>query len=87
MASGLPVIAIRVGGNVATVEDQATGLLVPPGDPEALGKAVIRLIENPGVAADLAARARHRIVAEFSMERMLGRVHEVYRDALARVPR
>jgi glycosyltransferase involved in cell wall biosynthesis len=46
MACGLPVIATRVSGNEELVQDGVTGLLVPPDDPCALGKALERLVKN-----------------------------------------
>lgn len=83
MATGRAVVATRVGGNPALVEDQVTGLLVPPGDPAALAKAVIRLIEKPALAAGLAARAQTRVRAEFSIDRMLAGLQVLYDKALA----
>lgn len=84
MATGRAVVATRVGGNPALVEDQVTGLLVPPGDPAALAKAVIRLVEEPALAAGLAARAQKRVRAEFGIERMLARLQALYDKALAK---
>ncbi len=47
MACGRPVVASAVGGQLDTVADPATGLLVPPGDPEALAAAVASLLADP----------------------------------------
>ena len=83
MAIGLAVVATRVGGNPSLVEDEVTGLLVPPQDPPALAKAIIRLIEEPELAPELAGRARDRARAEFGMGRMLAHIEALYDRALA----
>lgn len=54
-AYGLPVVASRVGGLPEAVEDGVTGLLVPPGDPAALGTALLRVLADPALAARLRA--------------------------------
>jgi D-inositol-3-phosphate glycosyltransferase len=46
MASGIPVVASRVGGLAVTVQDGVTGLLVPEGDFEALARAVGSLLRD-----------------------------------------
>lgn len=84
LATRLPVVATRVGGNPALVEDGETGLLAPPGDPAALAKAIMRLIEDPALAAELAARGRDRVRSEFGIDRMLSRIQALYDRALAR---
>ncbi len=82
MASGLPVVATRVGGTPALVEDETTGLLVPPRDPAALAKAIIRLLEDPALAERLGARAREVVRSNFSLDRMLSRIETLYEQAL-----
>jgi glycosyltransferase involved in cell wall biosynthesis len=82
MGTGLPVVATRVGGLPGLVEDESTGLLVPPDDVPALAQAIVRLLETPGLAARLGARGRVRALAEFSLERMAERVDAFYCRAL-----
>ena len=57
MVHGLPVIATTAGAIPETVPLQA-GLLVPPGDPPALARALRRVIAQPALAARLAAGSR-----------------------------
>jgi glycosyltransferase involved in cell wall biosynthesis len=82
MATGLAVVATRVGGNPALVDDGTTGLLVPPGDAAALAKAIIRLCEDPALAERLGAAARDTVRARFGLDRMLSRVQALYSHAL-----
>ena len=83
MASGLPVVATRVGGNPVLVEDEMTGLLVRPGDPDALAKAIIRLVEDPMLARRLGASAYDVVRSRFGVDRMLSRVQALYERALS----
>lgn len=84
MASGVPVVATRVGGTPALVSHGETGLLVPPGDPRALADAIVKLVQTPGLAEQLAAGARARALAEFGMNRMLERIDDLYCRTLGR---
>jgi glycosyltransferase involved in cell wall biosynthesis len=57
LAVGCPVIATAVGGVPEVVRDNENGLLVPPGDPAALGAAIARFFADPDLRARLAAAA------------------------------
>lgn len=80
MAAGVPVIASATGGLSALVGDGA-GLLVPPGDAQALAAAIERLRRDPALAARIKETARRR-VASYDAATMAERVVEVYRSAL-----
>jgi dihydroflavonol-4-reductase len=56
LSAGVPLVATRVGGLSSIVRDGDNGLLVPPGDANALASAVIRLLRNPVLRGELAAR-------------------------------
>ena len=81
MAAGLPVVASRVGGIPEVVSDGETGLLVEPGDAEALASAILRLVERPALRATLGARGRER-ARSYSWDALIPRVLAVYREAL-----
>jgi glycosyltransferase involved in cell wall biosynthesis len=81
MAMGKPVVGTRVGGIPEVVIDGETGLLVPPRDPEALARALARLMADPELGRCLGARARELVLARFSLEHMAQAVEAVY-DAL-----
>jgi L-malate glycosyltransferase len=84
MATGRAIVATRIGGTPALVEDEVTGLLVPPGDPVALAKSIIRLIEERELATRLATRAQQRARTEFDIDRMVARFEAMYDLALSR---
>ncbi len=64
-----PVVAAAAMGHLETVEDGETGLLVAPDDPAAMAAGVARLLDDPELAASIAARARSRAEQRFSIER------------------
>ena len=66
MACGLPVVATRIAGCEDLVEDGATGLLVPPGNPAALAQAIAQLAADPARRAAMGAAARRRAESHFS---------------------
>ncbi len=68
MASGCPIVASDLPANRELIRDGAEGLLVPPGDPQALAAAAARLLGDRTLAARLGAAARGRAVAEFSLD-------------------
>jgi glycosyltransferase involved in cell wall biosynthesis len=82
MAAGKPVIATAAGGVVDIVTDGDTGLLVPPGDVEALANAIRRLIDDRALAAALAQRGARLVHASFTMQRNAAHVSTVYDSLL-----
>jgi glycosyltransferase involved in cell wall biosynthesis len=77
MASGVPVVASRIGGLPDLVDDEVTGLLVPPGDSEALAASLGRVIRDPALRARLAAGARARF-PRFAASRVVPRIEATY---------
>jgi glycosyltransferase involved in cell wall biosynthesis len=71
MATGLPVIATRVGGNTELVRDGLTGCLIEPRRPEALSEALSAYFDDPPRARAHGAAGRARAAEEFGLERML----------------
>jgi glycosyltransferase involved in cell wall biosynthesis len=78
MRSGLPVIATRVGGVPATVEDGVTGKLVDSGDERALAGALAALIEHPASAVAMGAAGHARAQREFSVDAMVAAYEATY---------
>src|SRR5437016_13747921 len=73
MNHGTPVIASRVGGIPDIVEYGVSGLLVPPGDADALAAAVGRLRDDPALARRLGGAGRRRLQEEFSWDVIVSR--------------
>jgi glycosyltransferase involved in cell wall biosynthesis len=84
MLSSTPVVATDVGSVREAVTDGETGLLVPPGDPAALATAIGRLLEDPGLAARLAANARALATKEFTSTAMAAAYDQLWTDLLGR---
>ncbi len=83
MAAGRPIVATAVGGTPELVEDGESGLLVPPRDPPALAAAILRMLEDPTLAARLAAAGRARAAGAFRPVDTAARVTAIYERLLA----
>ncbi|MFA7466641.1 MAG: glycosyltransferase [Desulfotomaculaceae bacterium] len=68
MARGVPVIVTRSGG-LSDLVNEKTGLLVSPGDPEALARAVIEVLDNPESTRDRALAARCLVEERYNLEK------------------
>jgi glycosyltransferase involved in cell wall biosynthesis len=79
MAMGLPIVATRVSGNEDVVADGENGLLVPPGDPEALAAAIRRLIDDPALATRMGRRSREIVESRFSLAAVMNQLRDAYR--------
>ncbi len=78
MAAGRAVVATAVGAAPELLEDGVHGLLVPPGDADALTRAIDRLLRDPPLAARLGRAARSRAFRRYSREAMVRRFEEFY---------
>ena len=78
MAMGRPVVATAHGGSLETVADGETGTLVPPGDADALARAIGALATDPEARAAMGQAGRERARAHFSTEAMVNRTLGVY---------
>jgi glycosyltransferase involved in cell wall biosynthesis len=84
MSAGRPVIASRSGGLSEVVVDGETGFLVPPGEVEALRRAIERLLADAGLRERMGEAARVR-AAEFRASEVVPRVEQAYADLLEKV--
>jgi len=83
MERARPVIVSAVGGLPEIVADGETGLVVPPADAEALAEAIVTLAGDLPGAARMGRAARERALTEFTPERCVERVEELYARVLA----
>jgi sugar transferase (PEP-CTERM/EpsH1 system associated) len=83
MATGLPVVATAVGGNMELVHAGFTGILVPPMSPDLMAAAIADYCRIPEMGARHGARARSQVIARHSLPAMARSYLAVY-DALAR---
>lgn len=84
MACGCPVVASTVGGAPEAVADGETGLLVPPGDVDAVVRALDRLLGDEALRRRLGRAGRRRVEEYFAMDRYIDRVLAVYHKAIDR---
>lgn len=84
MATGLPVIATRVGGNLELVHEGATGFLVPPADPDAMAQALLNYVRDADQRHAHGRAARTIIDRQFSLDAMVEGYLSVYGRILKR---
>jgi len=83
MAAGTPVVGTEAGGMPEMIEDGVTGLSCPVRDPDALARAVLRLVREPELGRRMAAGARTLVRERFSTDAMVEGTLAVYADLLA----
>jgi glycosyltransferase involved in cell wall biosynthesis len=86
MAAGRPVVASAVSGTREVVEDGVSGLLVPPGDPAALARAVVRVLSSADEQHRLGHEGRIRVEACYSARAQARRHAELFRSRLMMPP-
>jgi glycosyltransferase involved in cell wall biosynthesis len=84
-ASGCPVVATAVDGNIEVVNNGESGLLVPPRDPSAMANAIIRLYNHPEIAASYVQNAMTWVRENHEFERAMNCLEEIYRDVLKEI--
>lgn len=85
-ASGVPIVACAAGGIPEAVRDGVNGILVPPADSAALGRAIAELAADAGRRRALGAAGRALMEREFSIPAMSAAYRDLYREVLAGGP-
>ena len=81
-AAGLPVVGFEAGGMTEAVEHGKTGLLVTPGDANALTGAISRCIDEPDFGRQLGEAGKRRMQSEFSIDTMADMHEALYESVL-----
>jgi glycosyltransferase involved in cell wall biosynthesis len=82
MAAGKAVVATRCGGPQEVVDDTRTGYLVPIRDAQQLAARISEILIHPELASALGAKARDKVLAEFSIEHMIATYEQLYERLL-----
>lgn len=80
MATGIPVIAAKVGGNVELIEHNITGLLVSPESADAIKKALSFYLTHPEIMKEQGRNARNKAVTNFSLSKMINDYSMIYKQ-------
>jgi starch synthase (maltosyl-transferring) len=83
LAMRRPVVASDVGGIPEVIRPGETGWLVPPGDPEALGRAIVEALADRAGAQRMGGQGRKMVEADYSLQHMGERMEELYRSLVA----
>jgi glycosyltransferase involved in cell wall biosynthesis len=84
MAAGIPIVASAVGGVPEIIRHEDTGVLIPPGNPEAAARAVIDLMDDAPRRCRLGANARRFIETEYSLDAAATRLGAAYEELAQR---
>lgn len=82
MEIGLPCIASDVGGVSDLIEDRKSGMLVPAADPEALARAIHRVLTDGALAKALGEQARAKVHRLFDNNQSIQQLEAVYQEVL-----
>jgi len=83
-ACGKPVISTELGTGTSFANlNGVTGIVVPPRDVEALGSAMLKLVNNEKLRSELGKNASARVMKEFDVRVMAAQVAELYREVLS----
>jgi glycosyltransferase involved in cell wall biosynthesis len=84
-ASGIPVITTLATGSRDSVVPEVTGLLIPPGHPEAISEAVLKLLSDPERRQRMGVAARAWVIEHYANRRVLGLITAFYKSLLTQV--
>jgi len=83
MAYAVPPVVTDSGGSPELIEDGISGLIVPPGDPRAIGAALTQLLDHPDLRHRMGTNARERIRSHFCIEDTINNTFNLYNRLLS----
>jgi len=84
MAAALPVVATPVGGTPELIKDEVHGYLIPVGNHVALANAVIRLLDDRSLAAEMGRRGRELVEVSYTWDAVAEQTEQVYAEEMRR---
>ncbi|MFP3868081.1 MAG: glycosyltransferase [Desulfobacteraceae bacterium] len=85
MAAGLPVVATQVSGACEVIYSGVNGCLVPPGQPDPLAGAILKLYRQPDLRQVWGQQARQTIAEGYSIQAMLHQLEELYLSLTSKI--
>jgi glycosyltransferase involved in cell wall biosynthesis len=80
MATQTPVVATKIGGMPEIVDHDVTGLLVAPGNPQAIADATVKLISNPVRAKVMGKAGREKVLRRYTWSTIAESLIDCYAD-------
>ena len=82
MACKKPVIGSNIGGIPHVIDNNENGLLVPPKDPEALAKAIIKILKNPKLAKKMGENGYKKVKENFLWNKQIKKTKKIIEESL-----
>jgi glycosyltransferase involved in cell wall biosynthesis len=80
MAMGVPVVATRVSAIPELIQDGKTGLLVPPGRPDKMAQAMVRMLTDTALRQSVIEEGRNRVIEKFNNKTLINDLAAIYRS-------
>jgi glycosyltransferase involved in cell wall biosynthesis len=80
MAMGVPVVATKVSAIPELVDDEETGLLVDPGQPQQLAEAMLRVLTDAALRDRIIPAARQRVQQDFDNKVLIRQLADIYKS-------
>jgi glycosyltransferase involved in cell wall biosynthesis len=82
LSCGTPVVATNVGGIPEVIQNNETGILIPPSNPVSLAKAIDHLLENEDIRLEMTRRGREKVQKQYSLENACKKLRLIYKQLL-----